>query len=454
MANDFAKIQLPNGTIADIRSNKLPYGVCSTAAATADKTVNIGNAFTLEAGSVVIVNFSITNTAAVANLTLNVNSSGAKAIKYRNQNLSSADILSADRSYQFVYDGTCWQLIGDLDTNTTYNVATTSADGLMSSTDKLKLDGLVDTMQFKGTLGAVAENPTITSLPTAAASNKGYTYKVVTAGTYAEMAAKVGDLFISNGSEWNLVPSGDESEDTWRAITVNGSSFLSNAISTPTLNLSAGTNIGLETNSNGTVTISATNTNRQLNLYYDDSAHTVVSSANISTPLTFSAGTNVSIGGNSNGTFTFSATNTNREIKMVYDGTTFTIIGPTDTSPITFLPGSNVTLDGNTSNKTITINAANTARATGSDSFITSSSFSWSAGTVPSFGSAITADDITSWSQGTLPAATLSEAVLTFTAGTLPSLSYSEKSIPNVTSAGTAPTLSWSTASAVTSVGT
>lgn len=212
MANDIAKVQLPNGTIADIRSNKLPYGQCSTAAATANKTVNIGNAFTLEAGTTVIVNFSVTNTAAVANLTLNVNSTGAKAIKYRNGNLSSADTLAADRTYQFVYDGTYWQLIGDLDTNT--------------------------------------------------------------------------------------------------------------------------------------------------------------------------------------------------------------------------------------------------AVATGTNSFVTSSSFSWSAGTTPTLGTAIAADDITSWSQGTLPTVTLSEAILTFSAGTLPSLSYSAKSIPNVTSVGTTPSLSWSTASAVTSVGT
>ena len=112
------------------RSNKLPYGVCSTAATTADKTVNIGNAFTLEEGSVVIVNFSVTNTAAVANLTLNVNSSGAKAIKYRNGNLSSADILSANRSYQFVYDGTYWQLIGDLDTSTSFTA--TVSEGLLT----------------------------------------------------------------------------------------------------------------------------------------------------------------------------------------------------------------------------------------------------------------------------------------------------------------------------------
>ena len=60
------------------------------------------------------------------------------------------------------------------------------------------IDALPEPMVFKGTLGT---NGTITSLPTAAAANEGWTYKVITAGTYASQAAKIGDLFISTGSE-------------------------------------------------------------------------------------------------------------------------------------------------------------------------------------------------------------------------------------------------------------
>lgn len=66
-------------------------------------------------------------------------------------------------------------------------------------------------MVFKGTLGT---GGTITSLPAAAESNEGYTYKVITAGTYASQTAKIGDVFISNGSSWNLIPSGDEPNGT------------------------------------------------------------------------------------------------------------------------------------------------------------------------------------------------------------------------------------------------
>ena len=76
---------------------------------------------------------------------------------------------------------------------------------------KAAIDALPEPMIFKGTLGT---GGTITSLPTAAASNEGYTYKVITAGTYASQSAKVGDVFISNGSSWNLIPSGDEPSGT------------------------------------------------------------------------------------------------------------------------------------------------------------------------------------------------------------------------------------------------
>ena len=72
---------------------------------------------------------------------------------------------------------------------------------------KTAISGLIGPMMFKGTLGT---GGTITTLPTAAEANTGFTYKVITDGTYASIAAKVGDLFISNGSAWIIVPSGDE----------------------------------------------------------------------------------------------------------------------------------------------------------------------------------------------------------------------------------------------------
>lgn len=64
-----------------------------------------------------------------------------------------------------------------------------------------------DAMHYMGTLGATAQKPTITALPTTART--GDAYKVITAGTYASTAAEVGDLFIYSGT-WTLIPSGDD----------------------------------------------------------------------------------------------------------------------------------------------------------------------------------------------------------------------------------------------------
>ena len=50
-----------------------------------------------------------------------------------------------------------------------------------------------------------------------------------------------------------------------------------------------------------------------------------------------------------------------------------------------------------------------------------------------SAGTAISADDITAWSAGTMTTTSVSQGVLTITNGTKPSLSYTAKSIPNIT---------------------
>lgn len=99
------------------------YAVCSTAASTSIKSVTL-TGFQLVTGAEVTVRFSVTNTAAVGNLRLNVNSTGSRYIRYRNAVLPSAGVLATGRTYRFVYDGTYWQLTGDLDTDTTYSEGT------------------------------------------------------------------------------------------------------------------------------------------------------------------------------------------------------------------------------------------------------------------------------------------------------------------------------------------
>ena len=93
------------------------YATCATAAGTAAKAVTISG-FTLTTGIHVFVKFTVTNTAAVASLTLDVSGTGAKSLKYRGGNLPAVGTLASGRVYEFVYDGTNWELVGDLDTNT------------------------------------------------------------------------------------------------------------------------------------------------------------------------------------------------------------------------------------------------------------------------------------------------------------------------------------------------
>ena len=71
-----------------------------------------------------------------------------------------------------------------------------------------RIDTLPLPMVFKGTLGT---GGTISTLPTASTENEGYVYIVITDGTYAGTSAKAGDTFVSDGSSWVLVPSGDDS---------------------------------------------------------------------------------------------------------------------------------------------------------------------------------------------------------------------------------------------------
>ena len=88
------------------------------------------------------------------------------------------------------------------------------------------ITALPEPMIFKGSLGT---GGTITSLPTAAATNEGYTYKVITAGTYASQSAKIGDLFIcaktgTNTYAWTWIPSGDEPSGTVTSVTLKATS--------------------------------------------------------------------------------------------------------------------------------------------------------------------------------------------------------------------------------------
>ena len=115
------------GVAFDGSANIHHYATCSTAAATAAKTVALSG-FALATGARVLVKFTVTNSA--ANPTLDVNGTGAKPIQYRGAAIAAGTL------------GAQYELVGDVDTNTTYPLATASNDGLMAKGDKGKLDGI------------------------------------------------------------------------------------------------------------------------------------------------------------------------------------------------------------------------------------------------------------------------------------------------------------------------
>ena len=199
-----------NGT-----SNVVNYGTCSTAAATAAKVVSCSN-FALITGAEITVKFTTTNTA--SNPTLNVNSTGAKAIYYRGSAIS-AGYLAANRTYTFRYNGTQYELVGDINTNTTYSNATTSAAGLMSKDDKAKLDAITDSadsVSFSASatsgnkVGTITINGNATDMyspiQTTVSGNAGTATKLATSRTINVGTAVKGTAKSFNGSKNITIP--------------------------------------------------------------------------------------------------------------------------------------------------------------------------------------------------------------------------------------------------------
>lgn len=128
-------------------------------------------------------------------------------------------------------------------TDTTYSDATTSASGLMSSSDKTKLNGIA----------------------TGAEVNQNAFSNVVVGNTTVSADSKTDTLTLAAGSNITITPDATNDKitiaatdtNTHRPIQVNGTEILGN--NTTALNLKAGSNVSV-TNSSGTVTIAATDT--------------------------------------------------------------------------------------------------------------------------------------------------------------------------------------------------
>ena len=162
-----------NGT-ADI----IHFGVCGTAANQAAKTVAC-TGYSLDTGSRIIVKFTNGNTA--ASPTLSVNSTTAKAIQYRGSALTSTNgNFAAGSTFEFIYDGTAYQLVGDTVTALNGSItgsagagktltAFSQTDGIVSATfgdiavNANQVAGTASTAAYFDSNGKLASHPSVTA---------------------------------------------------------------------------------------------------------------------------------------------------------------------------------------------------------------------------------------------------------------------------------------------------
>lgn len=182
------------------------YGTCSTAASTAAKVVSGIKGFALATGSIVAVKFINTNTAAPSTLTLNVNSTGAKSIKYRGAAIPSANRLYADRLYWFVYDGTNYEIIGDLDTTYSSMTQAEATQGTIATARLISPAVLKTTIaNAVGDAGGGAQS-TITDI-TSEFTSSNSRIVVRSAIRYGKMVEL--ELFVNRSSTWANGSNGD-----------------------------------------------------------------------------------------------------------------------------------------------------------------------------------------------------------------------------------------------------
>lgn len=199
-----------DGVSFDGSANIIHFGTCSTAAATKAKEVKSITGFTLAAGARALIKFTYGNTYVGATLNIYKTSSSATGAKNLLYHGSTTVPLVAGGVYEVVYDGTQYNIVGDIDTNTTYSAATASDNGLMSSSDYAFLHN-TGTGTLSGTYatkdevssavsglykykGSVATASVLPSNP-----SEGDVYNIEAASTYGAAGTNV----AWNGSAWD-----------------------------------------------------------------------------------------------------------------------------------------------------------------------------------------------------------------------------------------------------------
>lgn len=150
--------------------------------------------------------------------------------------------------------------------NTTDTYSETGTDPITGKALKQALDGLPEPMVFKGTVGSSSATYTWDQLPTPSADNDGWTFKAIENHATAPVC-KNGDTLISNGSEWVIVPSGDEPSGTVTSVAISNGGGLSVS--------------GSPITSSGTITISHSDTSSQASV--SNSGRTYIQSVTLDT---------------------------------------------------------------------------------------------------------------------------------------------------------------------------
>lgn len=187
----------------------LPYGVCSTAQGTSAKTVTVSN-FSLEAGAMVVVKFTNKNTASTP--TLNVNGTGAKAIKiYGTTKASSSTTTNgwtAGAVQIFVYDGENW--IRDYWSNTTYSNAGLGSGYAINADAPLEGVLTATLSSYSATTGGIVAVKFANDVPADAALNindKGAKPIYYRGTEIVANTIKAGDIatFVYDGTNYHLL---------------------------------------------------------------------------------------------------------------------------------------------------------------------------------------------------------------------------------------------------------
>lgn len=131
-------------------------------------------------------------------------------------------------------------------------------------------------MEFKGTI----KNGVLPTLEEGI-NYDGNLYKIATtnvtipaelnAEEEVEVVAKPGDSIVCEGGKWYHIPSGDDIEDTWRAIKVNGVEKFSNGTTSSAVDFVQGENVTIS-EANGAITIAAVDTHYESKLVAANSA--------------------------------------------------------------------------------------------------------------------------------------------------------------------------------------